>query len=86
MNGEEPVLLQDEQYREDGVEDLANAQLLPARGTLGHEGETNGGLSSSSSNLNEPPQGMSHGILEEKGCIFVCYLPVAKVRLFRKHA
>ncbi|KAJ7338299.1 hypothetical protein JRQ81_011118 [Phrynocephalus forsythii] len=57
VNGEEPGLLQKEQYSEDGTEDLVNAQLLPARETLEQEGERHGVLSSTSSNFDELPQG-----------------------------
>ncbi|XP_020655070.3 proheparin-binding EGF-like growth factor [Pogona vitticeps] len=56
VNGEESVLLQNEQYSEDGVEDLTHPQLLPARETLGQEGEKNRGLPSSSSNFSELSQ------------------------------
>ncbi|XP_061442949.1 proheparin-binding EGF-like growth factor [Rhineura floridana] len=51
VNGEE-----NEVYHKEGRDDLADVQLFPARETLEHEGEREGGVSSTGDDFRELPQ------------------------------
>ncbi|XP_053253445.1 proheparin-binding EGF-like growth factor [Podarcis raffonei] len=56
VKGEEPDGLRNEVYQQEGREDLASVQLLPAREALEHEGERGGSVSSAGDNFSELPR------------------------------
>nr|XP_034959429.1 proheparin-binding EGF-like growth factor [Zootoca vivipara] len=56
VKGEELRGLRNEVYHEEGREDLASVQLLPAREALEHEGERGGSVSTAGDNFSELPR------------------------------
>ncbi|XP_062985772.1 proheparin-binding EGF-like growth factor [Elgaria multicarinata webbii] len=56
VNCEEIEVLQNEVYNKEGRENLANAQLLPARETLENEGQRDGSMLSSGDTFSELPR------------------------------
>uniref|UniRef100_A0A8D0DZJ6 Proheparin-binding EGF-like growth factor n=1 Tax=Salvator merianae TaxID=96440 RepID=A0A8D0DZJ6_SALMN len=56
VNGEETSVLQNEFYRKEGREGLANVHLLPVRETLEREGERGGDVLSIGANVSERSQ------------------------------